>query len=222
MIILHLKHLIQLPIFIYAIMISLIASLFALQKKDLPPYLKLFPFFLFITLLVELTATYLITKDISNVPVYNFFSIVEFIFYLFVIKQVISSAVVKKMIIVTIFLYPMAALINLMFRDIYRLQIIPYSISCLIIVIYAIYYFYELFKSTSSVNLKREPAFWIITSLLFFYTCSFPIFGFANFLSGFSVIGRNIGAVLVILNVILYSLFTVAFLCRIRVQKPML
>jgi hypothetical protein len=127
------------------------------------------------------------------------------------------------MISATMVLYPVGALANIIVtQNIHRLQIIPYAIGCLIIVIYAIYYFYELFKSASSVNLKREPAFWIITSLLFFYTCSFPIFGFANFLSGFSVIAQNISAVLVILNVILYSLFTVAFLCRIRIQKPML
>jgi|ERR1700730_4376633 len=213
----------QLPIFIYAIMLSLIASLFVVEKKNSPRFLKLFPFFLLATLLVEITATILISKNISNTPVYNFFSIIEFVFYLFIIRKIISSPKVKRLISVTMLLYPLGALMNIIVsQNIYRLQIIPYSIGCLIIVFYAIYYFYELFKSSTSVDLKREPAFWIITSLLFFYTCSFPIFGFANFLSGFSVIAQNISAVLVILNVILYSLFTVAFLCRIRLQKPTL
>ncbi len=214
------KHLRQIPIHIYAIALSLLASLFILSSKDIPRFLKLFPFFLFLTLVVELTGTLLMTTD--NTPLYNFFSIFEFVFYLYIIKNIIQNHVVRKIITIVMLLYPITALVNIFFilGSIDKLHITTYSLGCLIIVIFSIYYFYELFKSTASVDLKREPAFWIITGLLFFYTCSFPIFGFSNFIS--AVIAKNIGAVLLIINVILYILFAVAFLCRIRIQRSML
>ena len=208
------------PIHIYAIALSLLASLFIVSSKDIPPFLKLFPFFLFLTLLVELTGAFLMATN--NTPLYNFFSIFEFIFYLYIIKNIIHNKRIRKIITIVMVLYPIAALINIFFilGSVNKLHITTYSLGCLLIVIFSIYYFYELFKSTASVNLKREPAFWIITGLLFFYTCSFPIFGFANFIS--AVIAKNIGGVLVIINVILYVLFAVAFLCRTRIQRSLL
>jgi hypothetical protein len=66
----------------------------------------------------------------------------------------------------------------------------------------------------------KEPAFWICSGLLFFYTCSFPLFGLWNHLHGLPrIILRNLAAVMQFLNVLLYSLFSIAFLCRIRIQK---
>jgi hypothetical protein len=209
----------QIPIHIYAIFVSLIASVLLLAQKNIPGFLKLFPFFLFVTLVVELLGAFVRVEN--NTPLYNFFSIVEFIFYLFVIKKILINRRVKRLMNFVMIVYPIAALANIFLiqRSIYRLHITTYSIGCLLIVMFSIYYFYELFRATTFVNLKREPAFWIITGLLFFYTCSFPIFGFANFISGLSVIARNIGSVLVILNVILYILFAVGFLCKLQIQR---
>jgi hypothetical protein len=53
---------------------------------------------------------------------------------------------------------------------------------------------------------------------LFYYTCSFPIFGLLNFLSS-NPIGKNIQIIIILLNVFLYSSFTIAFLCRLRVRN---
>ena len=215
-IILHFKTLSQLPIYIYALSISLVASIFILPKKDVPRYLKLFPLFLFMTLVVELIGATFMARN--NAPLYNFITIFEFVFYLYIIKEIIHNRGVKNAIIALMILYPILALSNIFFvqRSIYRWHVTTYSVGCLAITLCCIYYFFELFNSNVFVNLKREPAFWIITGLLFFYTCSFPIFGFANFISGLSVIAKNIGAVLVIINVILYILFAVGFLCRMK------
>jgi hypothetical protein len=216
------KFLQQLPIYIYAILISFLASLLVLRQKNFPRSLKIFPIFLLVTLIVELDSVFLINKVGNNIAVYNIFSIIEFEFYLYIIRKIIINKRVKKVISYTMVIFPLLCLYNIfVINDIYHFHVATFSLGCLIIVIYAIYYFYELFANPSAVDLKKEPAFWIITGLLFFYTCTFPIYGLANFISGLSVIARNIGAVLVIINVILYSLFTVAFLCKIKIPKYM-
>jgi hypothetical protein len=179
-----------------------------------PDYLKLFPVFLFLTLVVELTGSLLMASN--NASIYNLFSIIEFVFYLYIIKKILINRTIKMIIVLTMILYPLVALVNIFFiqANLYRLHVTTYSLGCLLITLFSIYYFYELFSSPASINLKREPAFWIITGLLFFYTCSFPIFGFANVISSFSVIARNIREILAILNVILYFIFAVGFLCK--------
>src|SRR5205085_2869657 len=101
----------------------------------------------------------------------------EFVFYLYILKKMLVTQKIIFLINVIMILYPIACLVNIFLiqKSIYRFHVITYSIGCLLVVIFSIFYFYELFRSTTSVNLKREPAFWIITGLLFFYTCSFPI-----------------------------------------------
>ncbi len=59
------------------------------------------------------------------------------------------------------------ALLNIYFVQVNVFPPTTYSLGCLLIVGICIYYFYELFHLPSSVNLLREPAFWICTGLLF-------------------------------------------------------
>lgn len=97
---------------------------------------------------------------------------------------------------------------------------IPYAIGCLLIVSFCIYYFYELFQLPKAVNLVRQPAFWICSGLLFFYCTSFPIYALFNFLKKSAPnFLNNYGVIVLVLNVFLYSAFTIAFLCRLRTRK---
>ena len=97
---------------------------------------------------------------------------------------------------------------------------ITYALGCLLIVAICIYYFYELFHYSRLLTLVQEPAFWICSGLLFFYSCSFPLFGLLNFVGDASrVIINNIDNILKLLNVMLYSIFTIAFLCRVRIGR---
>jgi hypothetical protein len=92
-----------------------------------------------------------------------------------------------------------------------------YALGCLLIAVICIYYFFELFQMSHSINLIRQPAFWICSGLLFFYCCSFPLYGLLNFLKKVpDFIRESIGVIILLLNVFLYSSFTIAFLCRIR------
>ena len=212
------------PIQYYFVALSVVAAIISLIKKEMYGYLKLFPFFLCITLIVEIGAWWLTENNINTIVFFNFFSLFEFVFYMYVLKNIILSPRIKTVISITIIIYSALALINIFFiQKMYTFHTLTYSIGCLLIVLISIYYFFELFKSPSAVNLKKEPAFWIVTGLLFFYTCTLPFFGLANYIYRvLPVLARNFEAILSMLNVLLYSLFTVAFLCRIKMRKYIL
>ena len=211
-----------LPIYIYIIAISFLASLsvyFTLNSS--PFYLKLFPPFLFATLGVESLGAYLPSIHKPNVWLYNFFTVFEFCFYLLVINLIINNKRIKKIIRIILILYPIITIVNIIFiQQMKSFHTVTYSFGCLLVVIFCIYYFFELFKLPKAVKLKNNPAFWICSGLLFFYCCGFPLYGLTNFISGISnLIIRNFFAIIIILNIFLYSLFTIAFLCRIKTRK---
>ena len=214
-----------LPLYVYFIFISFIASLSVYSTSQTSsPYLKLFPPFLLTTIVIEFLGTYLASIRKSNLTLYNFFSVFEFCFYLFVISLIISNKKMKKVMFIAMIVYALIAISNIIFiQKLKAFHTVTYAFGCLVIVAACVYYFFELFKMPGVVKLKNNPAFWICSGLLFFYCCGFPLYGMFNFLSGISrLIIRNFYSIIVILNIFLYSLFTIAFLCRLKVRKYIL
>jgi len=208
-------------IYIIFIALSFVASLTVYFSSQKNIYLLFFPVFLFFTLVVEFIGFYSFSKGRPSITLYNFFTSFEFLFYMLLLRNVIHNLKAKKVIFHTAWLYILLLLINFLFiLKISAFSATTYALGCLVITGICIYYFYELFQSTRSLNLLRQPIFWICVGLLFFYCCSFPIFGLYNFLNKAPrIIQKNLQTILVLLNVFLYSSFTIAFLCRIRVRN---
>lgn len=211
-----------LPSYAYFIAVSLLVSLLVYHKKN-SLYLKLFTPFLFLTLIAEVYGSWLYTIGKNNVALYNFFSTFEFCFYLLVISLLIKNKRVKKTILIVKVLYAFAAVINILFIQKMRtFHTTTYAVGCLLIVIFCIYYFWELFRFPESGKLLHNPAFWICTGLLFFYCCGFPLYALINQWGGISrLILENFTQIFTILNIFLYSLFTIGFLC-LRTRKYIL
>jgi hypothetical protein len=201
-------------IYLCFIAISLITSLFFYSDKR-HPYLKVFPPFLFITLIAESFGAYLRYTNKNNLYIYNFFTVFEFCFYMFLVSLIISHYKAKLIIRVISFLYVIIAISNILFfQGTKTFHTVTYSLGCLIIVGVCIYYFFELFRLPKAVKLSKDPAFWICSGLLFFYCCGFPLYAFINFWVRFDWMAKSFGDIFTILNIFLYSLFTIAFLCR--------
>lgn len=208
-----------LPSYIYFIAISLLVSLLVYQKPS-QFYLKLFPPFLLLTFIAEVYASWLFTVGRNNVTIYNFFSTFEFCFYLFIISIIIKNNRIKKIILGTVFLYAIVAVVNIVaILKMKTFHVTTYTVGCLLIVIFCIYYFGELFRFPEQGKLLHNPAFWICSALLFFYCCGFPLYGLINQWKGISkLVLENFVEIVTILNIFLYSLFTIAFLCT-RTRK---
>ena len=209
--------------YLLSIIISFLASLSVyFQRKD-DAYLRLFPPFLFITLMVECTSRFNLMNEHANHAMYNFFAVLEFSFYFFILGEIIKNSRVKRFIKFVIGLFALLALGNIIFiQKIYGFPALNFAFGCFLIVIICIYYFFELFQLSHSVTLTRQPGFWICSGLLFFYCCSFPLFGPINLVKALPpIILQNLVVIINILNVLLYSSFTIAFLCRLRTRKSM-
>jgi hypothetical protein len=208
------------PLPMYFEFLSFLTSLLIFKRPETPFYLKLFPGFLLITISVEFLTLYLWNLSMENYQAYNYFTAFEFCFYLFIFSKIIRTPRVRRIITYTIIPYLTLALANILFFQKNTFHSITYSLGCLLIVTCAIYYFFELFQSPSSIRLTKEPSFWISSGLLFYYCCSLPFIGLTGLLSTMpKIFLNNVYYILIGINVLLYSLFTIAFLCKIPIRK---
>ncbi len=211
------------PIHIIFILLSAIVGFIVLSRGTLPPYMRLLPFFLLLTFILEVIGWQMGQQGINNTIYFNFYSILFFLYYLYIIHQVLRSGWVKKILIGCMVVYPLLALANIFFiQGPHVFHTMTYSIGSLLTIIFCVYFFYELFRIPHSIKLKTHPGFWIVTGLLFFNACTLPFIGLSNYIYQFSpVLINNFQRILSILNVLLYLLFTIAFLCRISFQRSM-
>jgi len=202
--------------------IAFLASLTLFFQRDTEPYLKLFPFFLLLTLTVEIIGATMVLHIKNNLILSNPFTVLAICFYLFILHQFTHSRKVRKIILYLICIYPAVAFFNIFFiQKMVVFHTMTYSLGCLLIVALCIYYFFELFQLTHTTNLLRQPSFWICSGLLFYFSCSFPLYGLNNLVTKTASPQtiRNLIFVFNLLDVFLYSSFTIAFLCRLRIRK---
>lgn len=202
--------------------IAFLVSLSLYLKKPIPAYLKFFPFFLLITVIVE-TIGHLFASTHARpvLMMYNYFSVFEFLFYFFVVYHLINSARVRRIILVSAILYPIIAIIYILHR-VGKLHAATYSLGAVLLVCFCLYYIYEFFKVSVSKDSEYSSPFWICLGLLLYYSCTLPIWAFwgMGHKNQFEIITSTL--IICISNYLLYSLFAIAFLCRIKMQKPKL
>jgi hypothetical protein len=100
-----------------------------------------------------------------------------------------------------------------------KLPAFPVSIflvQSIVILIPSLYYFFELFRYPETHDLMNEPAFWITTSFLFYFSGTIPLFWAQDYV--FNEQGIIIQGEAYIINFICYGimflLITRAYLCN--------
>ena len=159
-------------------------------------------------------------KFINTILLYNVFTLFEFVFYLLFFRAVFSSKRMKKTILAATAGFCICWVLNIMFVQQGSFNSYTYVLGCILIVIFSIAYFYFLFRFPETGSLIKNPFFWIGIGLLFYYTCTIPVYGMQNFIT---VTVQHYNRILTfiedILNIMLYSLFSIGFLCKINFRK---
>src|SRR5580692_3371843 len=108
-----------LTVYFTFIVVSFLASLTVYFQRNTEQYLRLFPLFLLLTILVEMIAYFLRTQNKSATTLYttlyNFFTSFEFFFYTYVLRMVIQNRRMKKIIFYGSWLYIFLVALNFLF-----------------------------------------------------------------------------------------------------------
>jgi len=207
----------------FAVGIALLTSLALYRQGPSDLYLRVFPAFLAIVTVVVGISSYLASRFINNMTLFNPLTVLQYCFYFFVLYRIIRNNTVRRIAWHLIWIYPLVAGTNILFiQKINTFHTITYSLGGLLIVALCIWYFFELFQRPNSVNLTGNPDFWICSGLLFYFSCSFPIIGMLNNLKTVpAFIIMNLNSILNVLDILLYTSFSIAFLCRLKIRKSL-
>lgn len=210
-------------LYLIAILISFISSLSTLLIKNDKLIYRLFSLFLLTTFIIEFVAHKMFQKAQNNTFIYNLFSVLEFCFYVFFFHSVLKGYLKKSKIYYIIILYMSLALINIfLIQGKYNFHTYTYILGCMICITLSISYFYFLFKYPRVNSLRKDPVFWISTGLCVYYSCTLPVYGIINFLGNLSVpFYKGFVFIIDFMNIVLYLLFTIGFLCRMSIKKYM-
>ena len=209
-----------LPYLYFLIPCALIAISVYFQKGS-PLYLKLLPLLLAINFIVEIMGQWIAKEYGTNITLFNFYMVFVVTAHMFMLREMVVGKMVRRIVYSLLWLYPAICFVNILFvQGLNDWQSYSYLIGNLLIVGLTVYYFFELFKRPTFINLMMEPAFWICSALLFYYMCSFPVLSLVNILEKAPPILRNnLSTLMTLLNIMQYILFSIAFLCRLDFKK---
>ena len=87
------------------------------------------------------------------------------------------------------------------------------------LIVASLFYFFELLNRTEFVNIKNESPFWAITAILFYASCSLPIYLFQSFLSAkIPEYYKAVFSINFFLYIIVHLLFIKAYLCKKKME----
>jgi hypothetical protein len=197
---------------------ALLAGAFTWKKYKSTIMNKL-TIYLFIIVLCEIVANRLIHYNFKMTANYLFTLLViplEFAFFYYFFYTIFNLKRKKSLII----LAAIIIFVALIFEEIvlkksgkYFFMSLFYSISNILLLVILIHYFILLLKSEALISFKSNPLFWVCTGLLIFYLGTFPLFAMYNSLWDLDKnLFRKYYTIQFILNWLMYSLFTIAYL----------
>jgi hypothetical protein len=204
------------------ILICLLVSITAFFRRNTPIYLKVLSCMLILTVAAEIIAYWQVSHKHTNARTYNISTSLWAMMAAYIFYEIIYFKAVKTIIRIFWVSYPILIFFNIRYlQEVDSFLTNTYALGSLMIVFLSIAYFYELFHRTQSINLLREPAFWISTGLLFYNTTSLPFFAMIYYLAekSSSTTSDLYTIILSFSNVLEYSMFIIAFLCKIPIRR---
>jgi hypothetical protein len=204
----------------FCVVVAFLSSLTLFFQRRSDIYLRLFPYFLFIVSILLGIVSYKAAFRANNTQWFNLLTTFQTCFYFFLLYRIIRRPIVRKIALHLIWIYPLVAYTNILPFQPDTFHTITFAIGCLLLAALCVFYFLELFQRPQIVNLAQNPDFWICSGLLLYHTCTFPIYGMANYVAKWPlIIINNLNAVLNVLDLLLYTTFVIAFLCRLKTRK---
>jgi len=216
-------------IYLIPLLLSAVFSLKSFRLKWQTPY-KIFSVFLLCTLAAETfaitwkwelhkTAYWNYTQE--NLWIYNLFLIIRHLFLLAFFYYILDSVLLKKLILWSLIPSAFIAIINYFFIETpHTVNNYAVVISNVIAILLALALFNQLLKDKKIIKLNTDTKTWISLGIFIYYSGTLPFFIFFNYLlkehlsMALSYLYINDA-----LNIIMYILYLIAYLCTPQSQK---
>ncbi len=198
--------------------------------RKMPIHFKIFSLFMIISIIVEIFAiswkwglhdTKYWNYNRSNLWIYNAFFIMRYLFtitfFLCIIKSIFFKKIIKK---ITVFLTVFSVINYLFIQTPFQINSHTIILANVLLISVSLSFFNEIYEIKKGSKLYSIPEIWIVLGVFIYYTGTLPFFILFN-----SLINSNspmLNSFLFIndtLNVVMYSLYLTAYLCRPQILK---
>lgn len=151
---------------------------------------------------------------IINYPIYNFYILISFSYYIFLLKLLLVKIKNQKLALSFLVVFVGIYFINILFiqNNIVTTFTTVFAIGVIMILFLSCLYLFEIFSSEKILNFKKSIYFWFILGILAFHVPFLPFMLAIHFLK----IDNNttiFSFVLFILNLLMHSCFLIGFVC---------
>ncbi|MFT5601702.1 MAG: hypothetical protein ACI9N1_001950 [Flavobacteriales bacterium] len=173
-----------------SLLISILTLIYGIIcSKYFSTELKYLLLLIFISVVSDVISYFFSVNRLNNSLVVNLYSIIEVLLYLKIYSVNFKSGKFKIFPIVVLFVLSTIIGVELFKGQLIALPSVALMInSSISIMLLSILWFYRIFKNSEFSNLLKEPFFWINSSSLVYFSSSFFIFLFSNYLSSINAV----------------------------------
>jgi hypothetical protein len=148
-----------------------------LSIKYLDTQLKLFAFYLSVSLIFNIISEFLIQFGYNNLVLSNIYNIIEFSFLIIFYSSCFEIKFRKPLFLLTfIILVGTAILLNFLFNSSDKMEITAWAFSSIVLTFIFLFYLYKQYVSEKNENLFNNPTIWITIGLLIYFGGTFFLF----------------------------------------------
>ena len=167
-------HEIVIYVHLFSDIVLIFVSLAFCYRDFNPKYLRTFPLFCIIEFCADTILNLYLADEPIRTTINNLLTLVELTYLCYFLTRLIQSRISKRIIWGLVILFCV-----LFFKQLSRHGIIKgyleYEVAeSLILIIPCMAFLKEVFTSQFKIDLAREPSFWIVTGVLFYFTFSIP------------------------------------------------
>jgi hypothetical protein len=150
----------------------------------------------------------------------NIFLLLEFVIIYNYFLQILENKRIKKTLLVIAIIYILGLVFMWIFKNSFNKEPDIFFVFQAICILYpALFYFFELLKTPSKVELKHESKFWLTTGILLYFGCTLPLFLLKDIIEFSINFERRIFSINFLCYGLLYLFIIKAYLCKkIEVQ----
>lgn len=215
--------------------VAAISGLYYYRKNPTDKAIGFFSYFLLFTFFVE-TIGFLPAIIYWNEPLhflkntfwyknfwlFNPYLIISFISYILYFKWNISNEKTGKLIDKLLIVYVLICIVNLMVSDVFfqSNSAVTYILGSIFLLGVIFYYYFEILLSSKILIIKREISFYISFAALLYFLCTTPIIIYFKYFTNKSPEFVELSSiVLIALNILMYSSYSIAFLWLAKKKK---
>jgi hypothetical protein len=203
--------------YLYILPVGVTVGIILFRRIE-PPVLRWLVPFLAATLVVETIGLITSSRHLHNVWLYNPWNCIEFMFYSYLYSCLLEDPKWVRIIRYSLLVYPLLFLYNVLTVGTDYFHRITFQTGSVLVIFWSYLYFRQFMRSPGHISVFRNPAFWLSTGLILFYTGFFFYVSASQQLA--TIIPRWIWqAIIDPLNILLYGSFLIALLCRPMMTK---